>query len=110
MFLDKLSFNKKELVIIAIVTIIFIAGLGAYIGIVEFGPSYDSSDLHFLGYQFTVREGEAEMTTPYDEQIIVEINEHTIHDIEKLGSLVHRSYEKLILLIRDAIIFLYLLF
>lgn len=110
MFLDKLSFNKKELVIIAIVTMIFIAGLGVYIGITEFGPSYDSSDLHFLGYQFTVREGEAEMTTPYDEQIIVEIDEDNEHDIEKLGSLINRSYKKLITIIRDTIIFLYLLF
>jgi len=110
MFLEKLDINKKQVIIIGIVTLIFIAALGLFIGLLDVGVKDSPTDLDFLGFQFTVGETEVVMRTPTEGQIITEINDDTIHELEALSEAINAAHVKWMAAIRNAMIFLYLLF
>ena len=109
MFLRKLNLSKKKLTILAVVSIIFIAALGIFIGFMDIGLKDKPTDLNFLGYQFTAGFAEVEIRTPLDEPFMTEINDDTIHELEVLSETINEAYDNLTALIRNGLIFIYLL-
>lgn len=109
MFLKKLDINKKELIILSIVTIVFIAALAVFLGLSDIGLKDESTDLDFLGYQFSVGSTEVEIRTPLDDPFMTEINDDTIHELEVLSEKINDAYISWKAVIRNAMIFVYLL-
>ncbi len=110
MFLKKLDISKKQLIILGVVTLAFIAALGLFIGLMSIGSNDSYTDLEFLGYQFTASADKVEIQTPLDPQFSVEINDDTIHELETLSSTINSAHDKWISAIRNGLIFIYLLF
>ncbi|MCK5758796.1 MAG: hypothetical protein KAH14_06855 [Clostridiales bacterium] len=110
MFLKKLDISKKQLIILGVVTLVFITALGIFIGLMSIGSNESYTDLEFLGYQFTASTSKVELQTPLDPQFSVEINDDTIHELETLSSTINSAYVKWVSIIRNTLIFVYLLF
>ena len=110
MFLKKLDISKKEMIILAIGTIIFIAALGVFLGLSDIGLRDEATDLEFLGYQFSVGSTEVEIRTPLDEPFMMEINDDTIHELEVLSERINDAHISYNALIRNAMILIYLVF
>ena len=110
MFLKKLDISKKEVIILAIGTIIFIAALAVFLVFSDIGLKDEATDLNFLGYQFTVGPTEVEISTPLDEPFMKEINDDSIHELEILSERINDAYISWKALIRNAMILIYLVF
>lgn len=110
MFLKKLDISKKQLTILGIGTLVFIAALGIFIGLMSVSPNENYTDLEFLGYQFTSSASNVEIQTPLDPQFSVEINDDTLHELETLSSTINDAHDKWISTIRNGMIFIYLVF
>ena len=110
MFLKKLDISKKQLTILGIATLVFIVALGLFIGLMSIGSNDSYTDLEFLGYQFTASASKVELQTPLDPPFSTEINDDTIHELETLSSTINSAYDKWISIIRNTLIFVYLLF
>jgi len=110
MFLKKLDISKKEVILLAIGTIIFIAALGVFLGLSDVGLRDEATDLEFLGYQFSVGSDVVEIRTPLDEPFMMEINDDTIHELEVLSERINDAYISFNALIRNALILIYLVF
>ena len=110
MFLKKLDINKKELTILAIVTLVFLAALLVFILSLDVGLKDSLTDLEFLGYQFTAGATEVEIATPYDGGFTVEINDDTLHELESLSGDINKAYTRLLSLVRNGMILVYLVF
>lgn len=109
MFLKELDLSKKKMIILAVVTVVFIAALAIFIGFMDIGVKDKPTDLDFLGYRFIAGQTEVEMKTPVDEPFMTEISNDTIHGLETLSATINNAYRNWTALIRNALIFIYLL-
>ncbi len=110
MFLEKLDISKKQLIILGIATLIFIAALGTFIGLMDIGISDSGTDLDFLGYKFTASADKVDIRTPLDPQFSVENNDDTIHDLLTLSTTINSAHDTWISVIRNSMILIYLAF
>jgi len=110
MFLEKLDISKKQLIILGIATLIFIAALGIFIGLMDIGINDSGADLDFLGYKFTASADKVDIRTPLDPLFSVEINDDTIHELETLSSTINTAHDRWLSIIRNSMIFIYLVF
>ncbi|MDX1359044.1 MAG: hypothetical protein R3232_09460 [Clostridia bacterium] len=110
MILKKLDINKRELMVLAIVSLIVIAALVVFISIMAPKMAQSPTDLEFLGYQFSVGNTDVVLETPYDGEFAIEINDETLHELEALSENINDAYARLFESIRNALIFVYLVF
>lgn len=110
MFLKKLGISIKQLIILGVVTLVFIAALGIFIGQMNVGSKDPYTDIEFFGYQFTASASNVDLQTPLYPQYTVEIDDDTIHDLEALSTTINSAYDKWISIIRNILVLVYLVF
>ena len=110
MFLKKLDISKKQLTVLGLVTLVFIVALVLFITLIGTGINNGYTDLDFLGYQFSAKATEVEITTPEFGQSVVEINDDTLHELEVLSANINDAYDEWTALIRNAMILIYMVF
>lgn len=110
MFLKKLGINFKQLALLGIVTLVFIIALVLFISIIGSGTNNGYTDLNFLGYQFSATATNVEIATPADGQLVVPINDGTIHELEVLSANINDAFDEWIALIRNSMILIYMIF
>jgi hypothetical protein len=109
MFLKKLDLTKKETNILVVATGVLIIAILAVISLMQPTLTDESTDINFLGYQFTRLESSVLVAAPVDDEpfeiAVTEDNEHETYSIE---GLIRTGYGLWQRLLRNSFIFFYL--
>ena len=111
MFLKKLNFTPGETNLLAIATGILIIGILAVISLMQPTLTQKTTDIRFLGYQFTRLETTVLAAARIDEEpFVIPITEENENEIYSIENIIRNTFAIWQRLLRNSIIFLYILF